>query len=164
MKLHLLATPLVATILLLSTLACSKKDEPAPTTPNPNTGSYKLDGQLVSCQAKAFEYPNRTGVYQDQLQIQLTIASASGTIDNLLLGFSKNVGSPLSAYYFDGILHMTANSNASLQTRSYLSNTNFTLSRTAGGGYSGTFSATSSGLGGVASSLVTEGVFTDVRP
>ena len=164
MNLRLLTAPLLATGLLLSTLGCAKKEEPAPAAPDPNTGSYKLDGQLVSCQAKAFEYPNRTGVYQDQLQIQLTIASASGSIDNLLLGFSKSVGGPLSAYYFDGILHMTAPSNASLQTRSYLSNPSFTLSRTASGGYSGTFSATSPGLSSVASSVVTEGVFTDVRP
>ena len=137
MKRHSLAPPLAA-VLLLGTLGCSKKDEPVPIASTLITGSYKLDGQLVTCQAKAFEYPNRTGFYQDQLQIQLNTVSTSGSIDNLLLSFSKGISSPLSTYYFDGVLHMTrSSSNASLQTRSYLSNASFTLVATAGGGYSG---------------------------
>ena len=163
MKRHLLAYPLAA-VLLLGTPGCSKKEEPVLIAPTLNTGSYKLDDQLVTCRAKAFEYPNRTGYYEDQLQIQLTIASTSGSIDNLMLSFSKGIGSSLSAYSFDGALHMTrSSSNASMQTRSYLNNATFTLVATAGGGYSGTFAATSPGLGSVATSVLTEGVFTDVR-
>lgn len=164
LQLHLLATPLLAN-LLLSTLGCTKKEEAKPPV-IPNTGSYKLDGQLVSCQATAFEYPNRAGFYQDRLQIQPTLPSnAQGSFDNLMLSFSKNVGSPVSTYHFVGALHMTqVNSNATMLTRSYVDNLRFMSAPTAGGSCSGTFSGTSPSVSSSAGSALTEGVFTDAHP
>jgi len=163
MNLRLLATPLLATGLLLSTLACSKKEEDAKPVVTPNVGSYKLDGQLFNREAKAFEYPNRVGFYEDQLQIQLTspVTAPTGP-DNLLLAFGKPVGSAVSAYRFISATTITWPSGSSpLQTRSFTKDLKFTLSATPGGGYSGTFSASNNGT---PSSLITDGVFTDVRP
>lgn len=162
MKPHLLATPLVAATLLLSILGCSKKDEDAKPVVTPNVGSYKLDGQLFDREAKAFEYPNRTGFYEDQLQIQLTspVTAPTGP-DNLLLAFGKPVGSPVSAYRFINATLITWPTGSSpLQTSTFAKDLKFTLSTTPAGGYSGTFSASNNG----SSSLITDGVFTDARP
>jgi uncharacterized lipoprotein YehR (DUF1307 family) len=59
MNLRLLATPLVATTLLLSTLACSKKEDAQPTASN--NASYKLDGTTITCQSKAYTSSNTSG-------------------------------------------------------------------------------------------------------
>ena len=160
--LFLLAFPLA-----ISVMSCSKhQDEPVP-VPASSTGSYKLDGQLVTCsQITVFEYPNRGGLGADELQIQLIVpATAQSPGDNMLLSFVKSTGRPLSDCSFRGVTHITFPSgSASLQTRSYNANCQFTLFATANGAYSGTFSCTSPAFGSRGASQLTEGMFNGAHP
>ncbi|MDQ2792896.1 MAG: hypothetical protein M3Y12_02650 [Bacteroidota bacterium] len=154
-------------LLALSIVGCSRhQDEPTPVLAA-STGSYKLDGKLVTCpQITVFEYPNRSGLGADELQVQLIVpATAQIPGDNMLLSFVKTTGSPVSDYDFRGATHIIFPSgNTSLQTRSYNANHQFTLSATANGAYSGTFSCRSPGLSPVDDSQITEGVFANAHP
>ncbi|RZK32408.1 MAG: hypothetical protein EOO63_01435 [Hymenobacter sp.] len=155
MKLPLLATPLLAA-LLLSTSSCAKKDDPA-ASPATGTGSYTLDGRAVTSKATAVVNTTRTttGQTYDVLDVQLVTtpqpASGPETVD---LVFQKPTGQPSAAYQLNTISLLNAGRTQSI---SY-ANDATTLTTTSGGGFSGTFSATATG------SAIRSGVFTDVRP
>jgi hypothetical protein len=157
MNLRLLATPLLATGLLLSTLGCSKKEEAAPVT----MGSYKLDGTTKSCQAKAYvSSATSGGLAYDYLELDLTTTPqpASGA-EVLKLYYLKPSGQPTNAYILNS-LELSVNNNL----YSFGNNVS-TLNSTTSGGFSGTFSATASrGTSAPPYTYITDGVFTDVRP
>jgi hypothetical protein len=164
MHLRLLTTPVLAIGLLFSTLACSKKDDPA--AASVGTGSYKLDGTTITCQAKA--YPSSAtsgGLTYDYLEIDLTTTPqpASGT-ETLKLFFFKQGGQPSNAYQLNDFALFTKGNTTSPY---YFANDVTTLTAT-NGGFSGTFSAkASSPAGGTAPgpyTSITAGVFTDARP
>ncbi|MGI4873868.1 MAG: hypothetical protein ACRYFX_22125 [Janthinobacterium lividum] len=167
MLLRLRSSSLLAALLLLGTLSCSKKqeDDPTPAVAS-DTGSYKLDGQLVTCpKVTVFEYPNRGGLGADELQIQLIQpVTATSTGDNMLLSFLKNGNAPVSTYYLKSATHLTGLSTNNINWRLYNMNCQFTIASTASGGYTGTFSCTSPGTGWPSASQLTEGVFTNVHP
>jgi hypothetical protein len=163
MRLRSLTSPLLATALLLSTLACSKKDDPAATSVG--TGSYKLDATPVTCQAKA--YPSSAtsgGLSYDYLEIDLTTTPqpASGA-ETLKLYFFKQGGQPSTAYQLNDVALFTKGNTTSPY---YFANQVTTLTPT-NGGFSGSFSAkASSPVGGNPGpyTAITAGVFTDARP
>jgi len=157
MNLRHLATPLLATGLLLSTLGCSKKEEAAPTA----MGSYKLDGTTRSCQAKAYvSSASSGGLAYDYLEVDLTTTPqpASGT-EILKLYYLKPSGQPTNAYLLSS-LELTAKGG----TYSFGNNVS-TLNSTISGGFSGTFSATASRTTTAPPyTTISDGVYTDVRP
>ena len=163
MRLRLLTTPLLATSLLLSTLACSKKDDPAAAAVG--TGSYKLDGSTITCQAKA--YPSSAtsgGLTYDYLEIDLTTTPqpASG-VETLKLFFFKQGGQSSNAYQLNDVALFTKGNTTSPY---YFANDVTTLTPT-NGGFSGTFSAKASNpVGGNAGpyTAITAGAFSDARP
>lgn len=77
MKRRLLATPLVAATLLLSTLNWAKKS--APVASPTNTGTYPLDGVVMPC--------------------QVTVSIRSGTANNLLADYLDVRLTPTSAQH-----------------------------------------------------------------
>ena len=155
---HRLPTTLFAVGLLLSTLACSKKAAD-PTS----TGSYKLDGVLVNCQAQARTYTKQIASnvpLEDYVEVDLTTTPqpASGA-QVLRLVFHKQVQN--STYIFDGINFYT-NGN---RTSDYYLSINGGITPTSGS-FSGTFESEIIQAGGSYSGPffhVTEGVFTNVR-
>lgn len=161
MNLRLLATPLLATGLLLSTLGCSKKDEDA--KPAIGTASYKLNGVTRTCQVKAtVSVITNNATPNDLLLLTLTTTPepvGGKEVTNLYL--SKAVGQPTSAYHpysFDY-------SGKSVSSGAYLSNilyNNITtyISQTSGGGFSGTFKATTNPT---TYGPISDGVYTDIR-
>jgi hypothetical protein len=160
---RLLTTPLLATTLLLSTLGCSKKDDPA--AASVGTGSYKLDATTITCQAKA--YPSSAtsgGLTYDYLEIDLTTTPqpASGA-ETLKLYFFKQGGQSSSAYQLNDIALFTKGNTTSPY---YFANQVTTLTPN-NGGFSGSFSGQASNpIGGVPGpyTAITAGVFTDARP
>lgn len=141
-------------------LGCSKKDttDPAPPTLAPGTGSYKLDGRLVTCTGTATLY-SPAGANIDYLFIRLTTTPqpAAGP-EALSVEFVKPAGAPISAY------RAIANALFRDQVQPILFNppTTPTLTGTAAGGYTGTFATTSATQSPALT--ITDGVFTDVRP
>lgn len=98
MNLRVLTTPLtlVTATLLLSTMGCSKKDEPAPI----NTGSYKLDGMLRKCTAETYSRSFTIGAYSyEELTVYLTTTPqpASG-FEALKVIYTKNAGQADTTY------------------------------------------------------------------
>jgi hypothetical protein len=164
MRFSLSATPLLAATLLLGTLACSKKEDPA--AASVGTGSYKLDAALINCQAKA--YPSSAtsgGLTYDYLEIDLTTTPqpANGA-ETLKLYFFKQGGQPSTAYRLNDIAFFTKGNTTSPY---YFANDVTTLTPTSNGGFSGSFSAKASNpVGGSAGpyQAITAGVFTDARP
>lgn len=156
MKLPSLATPLLAAVLLLGPVGCSKKDDPA-ATPAAGTGSYTLDGRAVACKATAVVNTTRTttGQNYDVLDVQLVTTpqpqSGPETVDLL---FQKLSGQSNTAYQLTSISLLNGGRAQSIG----YANDATTLTTTSGGGFSGTFSATATG------SAIRSGVFTDVRP
>jgi hypothetical protein len=157
MNLRLLATPLLATGLLLSILGCSKKKEATPVA----MGSYKLDGTTKNCQAKAYvSSATSGGLAYDYLEVDLTTTPqpASGT-EILKLYYLKPGGQPTNAYILNSLELAVNNSLYSF------GNDVSTLNATSSGGFSGTFSATASRTTSAPPyTYITDGVFTDVRP
>jgi hypothetical protein len=97
----------VASLLLIGSTACSKKDDPAVSTPTvtpaPQTGSYTLDGRPTTCTAKCIvveDYDaNRQPIYK------LLVSLFSGGTTSLptevaVLTFTKPFGQliPLTNY------------------------------------------------------------------
>ena len=160
MKLHLLATPLVAATLLLSTLGCSKKEDATP-TPASNTASYKLGGVVHTCEAAAYTSSSGGTTPTDMLSLTLltTPEPASGK-EYAILYFTKATGQPTSAYQMSSIGYFTKGSSTGV----LYSNNVTSVKQTSGGGFSGTFTGTFSSTSGQGGSAITEGVFTDVRP
>jgi hypothetical protein len=157
MNLRLLPTPLLATGLLLSTLGCSKKDDPAILS----QGSYKLDGTTITCQSKAFvSSATSGGLSYDYLLVDLTTTPqpASGP-ETLKLYYQKPAGQPTNAYILSTIELSTKGG-----TFGFMSTVS-TLNTTLGGGFSGTFSATAFRTGTQPPySTISDGVFTEARP
>jgi len=162
MNLRLLTTPLLATGLLLSTLGCSKKEEDA--KPTNGTASYKLDGVTRTCQVTAtITNITNNSTPNDLLHLTLTtIPEPAGGKEVVNLYLSKAVGQPTSAYQpysFDY-------SGKSVTSGAYLSgilynNITTSISQTSGGGFSGTFKATTNPT---VYGPISDGVYTDVRP
>jgi hypothetical protein len=154
MNLRRLALFLFATGLLLSTLGCSKKDDPATS----NIGSYLYDGQLINCTATADIYSDAGA---DFLTLNLkTTPPATTRPETLRLIFRKDASEPASAYV---LLQMQQFADGSIIG---LSNPDtFTLVPTSTGGFSGTFSSVSQYTNpGLTPHSFTSGVFTDVHP
>lgn len=154
MPLHLPSIYTLATLLLVSMLGCSKKDDPA-VTPAIGTGSYNLDGQIIRFQAKA---DTSSGPGSNYLDIKTTeVGKAPNDTHYLNLSFAKPIGTPSTTYHLVGISTTHGPRLGLLYT-----STTMTLDATQKGVFSGTFSATFSGpqLG---NSTLSEGVFTNVR-
>jgi hypothetical protein len=159
MTLRLLATPLVAATLLLSTLGCSKKQEAAAPAA---TGSYKLDGVVKTCQVTALSVPasSATQVPGDQLLVTLTTTpQPAGGPEGVVLTFSKPFGQVPAAYQLGGFAYL-------LGTTGTPYNNEVTTLQEANGSYSGTFSGTpaTTGTGTTLARKITDGVFAGVRP
>jgi hypothetical protein len=157
MNLRLLATPLLATGLLLSTLGCSKKDDPTTLS----TGSYKLDGTTRDCKGKAYlSSASSGGLAYDYLELDLTTTPAPTTGSEVLkLYYQKPTGQPTNAYILNSIELST---NGSLIS---FSNNVARLNTTMSNGYSGSFSGTADkSVPPPPYSTLSDGVFTDVRP
>jgi len=159
MNLRLLTLLLLATTLLLSTLGCSKKEDPDAKVTY-GTGSYALDGgSPVNCQVSASTSSRSTaGQQYDYLLVTLQTASQPTTGAVVRLEFGKPAGQPSTAYTLASLLYFT---NSSLSVgRLYSNNTAATLTETSKGGFAGTFSGTDFST---PNSTITLGTFTDVR-
>jgi hypothetical protein len=160
----------VASLLLIGSTACSKKDDPAVSTPTvtpaPQTGSYTLDGRPTTCTAKCIvveDYDaNRQPIYK------LLVSLFSGGTTSLptevaVLTFTKPFGAANSAYKLQGVNIRTQYVTPSKQ-RNYSTVKNYTVTKTSSGGFSGTFEATGDPTATYpTSSTITQGVFTDVQ-
>ncbi len=155
MNARLLATPLVAATLLLSTLGCSKKDDP--TARSINTGTYTLDGVVTPCQVTVGINSNGA----DYLYLRLTPTDPQRTGELVFVYFSKPLGTPFSAYVLTQATLSFSKSSAAYILVYKDSEAKATLNQLSSGGYSGTFSATSTTAG---TQVITAGAFTDVRP
>ena len=158
MNLRLLATPLLSTTLLLSTLGCSKKQE---TTPTPAaSGSYILDGKTINCTVRAFVQTSTAGTppqSYDVLDVELTTTPQPASCpEKLDLYFQKQTGQSPTYYLRTAIILVNA---AHPQGVSY-GNGATTLSE-ASGLYYGGFSGVATGP---PSSELKAGGFNDVRP
>lgn len=166
---QLLPTTWLSTLLLSTLLlGCSKKDDATPLAPPaPNTGSYKIDGQLVSCPAKIYETLAASNSYltNDELQLEIVApTTAISTMNYLNVIFTKPPGSAASAYTMLSAFHIgIATAGQPAPQQGFVTNLKFTLSRSAAGAYSGTFSGTCPATSARSSSVLTEGVFTDVQ-
>lgn len=153
----------MAATLLLSTLGCSKKDDP--TTTSGNTSSYKLDGTTITCQSKAYASSATSGgLTTDYLEIHLTTTpQPTSGAETLKLYYYKQSGQAASAYALIDASLFTKGGTSQYYFTNYIT----TISATSGGGFSGTFSAKySSPAGGTAPGpyvAITDGVFTDAR-
>ncbi|WP_055562808.1 hypothetical protein [Hymenobacter sp. AT01-02] len=158
MNLGLLATPIAAATLLLSTLGCSKKDDDA--KPAVGMGSYKLDGAAKSCQVNAFtSLGTNGGLLYDYLEIDLTTTPAPATgAEVLKLYYLKPAGQPTTAYM---LYDFELATNGGLY--SFSSNVS-TLNMAIGNRYSGTFAGTANqSTPSLPYNTITDGVFTDAR-
>jgi hypothetical protein len=157
MLLRLLSTSLLAITLLLSTVGCSKKDDPT-AAPTLGTGSYKLDGLTITGQATAAIGSVTSGSQTTNLlyiHISDTPTLQSNTKTALLI-FQKTPAQPTSAYVLTQINYAK---DGQLQSDEYATNTVATLTETSNGVFSGTFSGTASPSG----STIRDGIFTNAR-
>jgi hypothetical protein len=158
MTIRLLTIPLVTSGLLLSMLGCSKKDDPARTTPV-GTGSYTYDGTLVNCQASA---TTTSGLYKGQKQyylyitLQPTPKLPAG--ESVRAEFVKLEGQPNTAYRFIGITYF-ADSSLLVHTL-HTNNTAGTIIETNSGSFTGTFAGTDFSNPG---HTISAGTFTEVQ-
>jgi len=166
MNLRLLTTLVLATTLLLSTLGCSKKQGPVPEPVG--TGSYQLDGSLRTCEAKITTSTTKAmGGNQnyDYLNVRLTtLPQPPSGAETFVLYFYKLAGQSSSAYQvFNMELYVKNGVFASTFTNDVT-----TITPTADGGFSGTFSAKvpppTAGTAPPAYAAITNGVFTNARP
>ena len=152
---------LIALALALGTMSCSKKEAVppavAPLTANSNTGSYKLDGRLVTCTAKAIVNNPSSGTVE-YLYIVLTTTPQPATgAESLSLSYSKPRGQANSAYSSENPI-LFRNQQ---QPVMYMRLTTGVATNNAGG-FSGEFTASISPSNSTLK--ITEGMFTDVRP
>lgn len=159
MRQRLLATLLLAAPLLIGTLGCSKKDDPAPVpvqVPASGTGTYTIDGRSVNCKATAVLGYTTTGLTLLSVQLTTTPEPASGS-EVLTMMLTKRHSEPVSAYEVtDFSIYYQKVPIAVV----YFDNT-AAITSTSSGGLSGTFS-TATRYSSV-KSIITNGVFTDVR-
>jgi hypothetical protein len=172
MKQSFTALLLATTLLLVSTTACSKKEQDPAPTPTPTvipaseTGSYTLDGRTTTCTAKcivAEDYDaNKQPIHK--LLVSLFSGGNTGLITEVaVLTFTKPFGADVSVYQFQGG-NIRSENVTPLTQRSYLSARKYTVTKTSSGGYSGTFEAISDPTTATpASSSITKGIFTDVH-
>jgi hypothetical protein len=155
MRASLLALPVLAVTLLLSTPACTPQDDPASTL-NAESSSYKLDGQLVKCQAAITTSGMETGDERfDLVSVSLSIISPSEyNAPILVLDFERSVRQSNGPYQLEYILYLKGDSHPPV----FYKNAQATLTETSRGLFSGTFSATSPKEG-----TVTKGIFANVR-
>jgi hypothetical protein len=161
MKRHFFSTPVAATF-LLSTLACSKNSEPAPTGA---IGSYQLDNATVICQATAsVTTATSGGISIDYLTIDLFTNPQPATGPQLLhLYFVKPNVQNNNTYTLSDITFMPTSSSLPYA----FSVDGASLTTTSNGGFSGTFSGKIFKPGGIAPgpyTTITSGTFTNVRP
>jgi hypothetical protein len=153
MNLRLLATPLAATTLLLSTLSCSKKDETTPAQQPIIVASYLLGRNLVNCTASS--QVMSTGLGTDYLTLTLTTTPQPATgAQRLRLVFTKNTGQPLATYSLLSMDLLQGNATYFYPT------SRATLTSSGSTSVSGTFSGTP-----IYANLdddITSGIFTDV--
>ena len=157
MKPRLLVLLFFATGLLLSTLGCSKKDDPGAQS-TANTGSYLSDGRRVTCSATADLYTNGGNDYLT-LELTTTPQPAAGK-EVLRLLYSKRTVQPASDY---SISQMQQLNNGAIIIL-YNVDT-YSLTPNSDGSFSGTFSSgTKFPNPGITAPNLTRGVFTNVRP
>jgi len=154
---HLLTTTFLAAGLLLSTLGCSKKQDPSAQS-LANIGSYVYNGQVKNCTTKA---TLDTGNGANLLGIDLTTTPQPATgSETLRLLFQKSAAQPVSAYTLVQIQQVYGGAVFALYNAD-----SFTITSTSGGGFSGTFSSISHYSNpAITPQNFTNGVFTDVRP
>jgi len=163
MRRHFLTTPLVAGLLLLSALGCSKTDDPAA---NANaTGSYQLDNTTSSCQAKASTSTGGSGgVSVEYLTIDLITTPQPATgAETLRLHFAKPNVQGNTTYT---LIEITLVNKGITVPYSFFV-TNAALTPTGSGGFSGTFSGTlinPNGANPAPYTTIANGKFTNVRP
>jgi hypothetical protein len=162
MNLRLLTKPLLATGLLLSTLGCSKKDDPAARLTN--IGTYTLDGVVTPCQAQVSVQSGTTNnLIADYLDIKLTPTAPQYSGEAVVLYFEKPLNAPASGYKIVTISYSNRNSALPLPyaVNYTVPDATATLSQLSSGSYSGTFAGTFSRF---SNHVITAGSFTDVRP
>ncbi|MDO7847415.1 hypothetical protein Q5H92_13680 [Hymenobacter sp. M29] len=155
MKPRLLALYLLATGLLLSTMGCSKKNDPESTA---NTASYVSDGRRVSCTATADLYTNAG---TDYLTLDLTTApQLTAGKETLRLLYVKSTSDPASAYELTQLQQFDSGAIIILYAADA-----YTLTPNSDGTFSGTFSSGAKHPNpGITAPTLTSGVFTNVRP
>ncbi|TDN39132.1 hypothetical protein A8B98_20350 [Hymenobacter sp. UV11] len=158
MMLRLLATSLITLLLLVGTLGCSKKDSAGPAM---NTGSYKLDGQPVTCQVRAHdESYYRAGVYSEYVDVTLTTTPEPASGAQLLqLSFYRS--SPTAAYQLSSVYLFDKGSPV---LTCAFNSTAATASIASDGSLAGTFAAQEDGhTTPPPYTAITAGVFTNVH-
>ncbi|RZK31940.1 MAG: hypothetical protein EOO61_17400, partial [Hymenobacter sp.] len=144
------------TVILGSTLSCTKKDEP--TTSHPSTGSYKLDGVSRNCEVKSAFYPTSSSQPYDQLDISLsTVPQPASGEEHFVISFTKKSGQPTTAYQLYTMGYYKSYGTAGVGYAN-----DVTTLQEINGNYSGTFSATEETFTGTSMPrhLITSGVFT----
>lgn len=145
--LRLSTIPLVATTLLLSSLLGCHKSDPAPDAPPAieaalKTGSYKLDGQLVNCQAdcaSAQDYDSNNNPV-DKLFVHLNTLDGNGTaVQVATVTFWKPLNTAASNYKLQYVFWRDQSVRPRKQ-RTYDTDLRFRLTPTPSG-YSGNFEA-----------------------
>lgn len=152
--------PLVASAVLMSCLACSKKEE---VSPAPNSGSFTLDGVAISCQAKVTRSAGSIGsTSYDFLNLDLAPPKPAGAVQRLVLHLYKVPGSPANTYQLSR-LSVYSGGNGSPYN---FAGKSFTLTETGEGSFSGSFTgevkANSSSIPGPYSTIA-NGMFTKVQ-
>jgi hypothetical protein len=164
MNLRLLATPLVATTLLLSTLGCSKKEDPAAKVEN--VASYMLDGQTKTCVASQIVSSQSP---MDYLTIRLTTvpqpSSSPETLDIKLWKRTDGSGGDYDFMPVSGGMLLNTHNRAYQYGYFYTAATRtFASDRSVSGTFAGE-SVTATGPGTyIVNHTITAGTFTNVRP
>ena len=163
MRHHFTSVPLIASLVITGTSACSKKDVPTP-APASDTCSYALDGMATKGTVKwtSFGAVGANNVTEDALSLQMTSATTAGLpAQTVIVSFIRPIGAPVSAYQPVSVFVLNG---PMANGRLYTSNLRCTVVATVGNGYSGTFAATSNaGASYPITSAVTNGVFTDAH-
>jgi hypothetical protein len=154
MEKHLLATPLVAIALLLSTLGCSKKNDPAAEHPA-IVASYMLSGTLIKCTASSQVVTSGLGTDYLTLTLTTTPQPATGA-QRLQLTFTKSTGQPLAAYQLLNLSMFQGNTTF----QGYIPDRS-TFTSSSSSSVSSNFSSTS--IYPTIASDITSGIFTDVE-
>lgn len=146
---------LLALVLALGTMSCSKKEAVDPITANSNTGSYKLDGRLVNCTAKVTKN-NPSGGTVEYLTVVLTTTPQPATgAEMLSISYSIPRGQSASAYTRNDVILFRNQMQPQV-----LGEVKGAISTNNAGGVSGTFTTSQPQQ----YLNISEGVFTDVRP
>lgn len=152
-----LTTSLLAAVLLLGVLGCSKPEAVSPTL---STGLFLLDGVAVPCRATATRgVSSLNGTIYDFLYLDLTPDRTAGDLGQLRLNLYKVPGSPASTYLLLNLLVYTAGKGSPYP----FDGTAFTLAEAGAGTFSGTFSGVAKGSAPGPYTALTNGVFSNVR-